>query len=76
MTCDKSSNVALNCDVGDLMTDLTRCSARLDAIDNLGEFALGAATDGDVHAIGSEASCTRCADAGATSGDDRCAACK
>ena len=68
VACNESSNVALDRDVSDLMTDLARCAARFDAIDNLGELAFGAAADGDVHSIGSETCGARCANAGATSG--------
>ncbi|CAB4716962.1 unannotated protein [freshwater metagenome] len=73
---DKCCNIALNRDVGDLMTDLTRCTAGFDAGHNVGEFAFSAATNRDVHSISSETCCARCADTSAAAGDDCGATCE
>jgi hypothetical protein len=67
---NKSGNVGFNGDIGDLMTDLARSTASLNAIDDVGESAFGPATNGDVHAVLGKTGCARCADASATTGDD------
>ena len=62
--------------ISDLMTDLSRCTAAADAIGHVGEPALGASADGDVHAVLGQPGGTCCTDTGATTGDDRGAACE
>jgi hypothetical protein len=68
--CNECGNIGFNGHIGDLMTDLARSATGLNAIDDVGESAFGPAANGDVHAVLGKTGCARCADAGATPGDD------